>query len=172
MSYNNDERLITILRLIKDGNLGTDRTGTFAKSTDLIDEMGDEAVVNEILPILINKNYIRKINDKFESIHNHALEYDAYQITAMGTNYLSTIGPQSLSIGSISGSNVAINSAGVNQILDKQTDKDMQVITELLQDLADASNRKDKLTILKTLGYIGDKYLDLLIAIIAGGVKL
>ena len=32
--------------------------------------------------------------------------------------------------------------------------------------------KKDKDTIIKTLGYIGDKSLDLLIAIIAGGMKL
>jgi uncharacterized protein (TIGR02391 family) len=84
-----EELAITILRIISEGNLGTDATGHFAKLDDIIEEIGDKNdTKNIIVSFLLPKKYIRKINDKFRAVHNHELEYTAYQITQLGKTYL------------------------------------------------------------------------------------
>ncbi|MES2971406.1 MAG: hypothetical protein V4702_03735 [Patescibacteria group bacterium] len=168
------ELAATILQIIADGNLGTDATGHFAKLDDIINEIGDKQDTLSVLnSFLLPMKYIRKINDRFEEIHKNKLEYKAYQITALGKNYLSQqsamhIDARQNHFGNIYGSNISISSQYVSQIIDKQEDE----TKELLRQLLEVTEKKDKSAILKTLGYIGDKSLDLLIAIIAGGVKL
>lgn len=175
MSLQNDDRTITILRMVADGKLGSDRSGTFAKLDDIIDEFGDKHTVKQFIRYLEDMRYIRQINDKFKELHNSQLEYKAYQITKLGETYLSKHQslPQSISyhqnnFGDISGNNVSINSQYVSQIIERQDGETKKLLAELLE----ATEKKDKSAILKTLGYIGDKSIDLLIAIIAGGVKL
>jgi hypothetical protein len=72
----------------------------------------------------------------------------------------------SYSFGDISGSNIAIGN-NINQIAKKE-DAETQ---KLLQELKVALESRDKNKVLNVLGYLGDKSLDLLIAIIAGGVR-
>ena len=169
MSYKNDERLITVLKLISNANLGSDQTGLFAKYDDLVDEMdSDAAAVDEIIGVLLTKKYIRSANEKYKSVHKYDLEYQAYQITALGSNYLASFGTSpSITLNNIDRSNIAIDSQYVSQVINDQDDE----TRELLGNLVESTQLKDKSAILKTLGYIGDKSLDLLIAIVAGGVK-
>lgn len=166
------ELAITILRMIADGGLGGGAEGTFAKLNDIIEEIGDEEDVESIIDgFLLPMKYIRKINDKFKQVHDHELDYTAYQITESGKTHLSKKGATTIhqnNFGDVYGSNISVDSKYVSQIINSQDDKTKR----LLQSLLVATEKKDKSAIIKTLGYIGDKSLDLLIAIIAGGVKL
>lgn len=174
MDLRNDDRTITILRMVAEGNLGSDQSGTFAKLDDIIEEFGDKHIVKQFIRYLDDMGYIRQINDKFEKLHNNKLEYKAYQITKLGETFLSrhrglaqSVSYHQNNFGDVSGSNVSINSQHVSQIIDRLEDE----TKILLQQLVEAAEKKDKSAILKALGYIGDKSLDLLVAIIAGGVK-
>lgn len=175
MSIQNDERTITILRMVAEGNLGTNRTGLFAKLDTIIEEFGDKHTVKQIIQYLLDKGYVKIINEKFEKIHGNQLDYKAYQITEQGKTHLSKSQTPSQPInyhqnnfGNIYGSNISIDSQYVSQIIDNQDDETKQLLKELLE----ATEKKDKPAILKALGYIADKSLDLLVAIIAGGAKL
>ena len=174
MSLENDDRTITILRIVADGKLGSDRTGTFAKFDDIAIEIGNKHEAKSIINYLLDKGYIRKINDKFEEINNSKLDYKEYQITEKGKTKLNkNTGIHSINLnqnnfGDVNGANISINSQYVSQVIEKQD----QETKEYLHQLLIATDKKDKSAILKTLGYIGDKSVDLLIAIIAGGVKL
>lgn len=175
MSLQNDDRTITILRMVAEGKLGSDRVGLFARLDDIVEEFGDKNVVKQFIEYLQAMGYIRPINDKFEKLHNNKLDYKAYQITEQGKTLLSkhqgvaqNVSFHQNTFGNITGSNIAINSQYVSQIIDDQDEE----TKSMLEDLLRATEQKDKPLILKTLGYIGDKSLDLLVAIIAGGVKL
>lgn len=175
MSLQNDDRTIAILRMVAEGKLGSDLSGTFAKLDDIIEEFGDKHTVKQFVRYLEGMRYIRLINDKFEELHNNILDYKAYQITKLGETYLlkhqgiaQSVSYHQNNFGDISGSNISIDSQYVSQIIDKQDDETKELLTQLLE----ATEKKDKPAILKALGYIGDKSLDLLVAIIAGGVKL
>lgn len=86
-----DELAITILRIIADGDLGTDQTGYFSRLEDIIEEIDNKQDTKSIINnFLLPKKYIRKINDKFKEVHNHELEYVAYQITQLGRTYLNS----------------------------------------------------------------------------------
>lgn len=90
MSLQNDERTITILRIISEGKLGTNKTGLFARIDDIVEEMGDKHATKQIIDgFLLPKKYIRKINDKFKSVTGNELDYKAYQITQLGITFLS-----------------------------------------------------------------------------------
>lgn len=93
MSLQNDERTITILRIISEGKLGSEKTGLFAKLDDVIEEMGDKQATKQIIDgFLLPKKYIRIINDKFKSVTGNELDYKAYQITQLGKTFLSSKG--------------------------------------------------------------------------------
>lgn len=167
-----EELAITILRMVASGNKGTDTTGLFAKLDDILEEVGDKQDTRNVIDhFLLPLKYIRKINDKFKEINGHKLDYVAYQITQLGRTYLESKNAAIINqnnFGNVYGSNISIDSKYVSQIIKEQDDETKQ----LLEDLLVAAEKKDKSVILKTLGYIGNKSLDLLIAIIAGGVKL
>jgi DNA-binding PadR family transcriptional regulator len=161
--------------MVAEGKLGSDQSGTFAKLDDIIEEFGDKHTVKSIIDYLEASNYIRKINDKFEKLHNNKLDYKAYQVTEHGRTRLAKnqgiaqpINYHQNNFGDVYGSNISIDSQYVSQIIEKQDDE----TKELLKELLEATEKKDKPAILKVLGYIADKSLDLLIAIIAGGVRL
>lgn len=166
------ELAVTILRMIANGSLGGGIVGTFAKLDDIIEEVGDKQDAKSVINnFLLPMKYIRKINDKFKEAHNHELDYVAYRITELGKTYLESKNAATIhqnNFGNVYGSNISIDSKYVSQIIKEQSDETKQLLTDLLV----ASEKKDKTVILRTLGYIGDKSLDLLIAIIAGGVKL
>lgn len=174
MSLANDDRTITILRMVADGKLGSDRTGTFAKFDDIAYEIGNKHDTKSIIDYLVKLGYIRNINARFEKLNNSKLDYKAYQITELGRTKLSkNSGAQPYNLnqnnfGNITGANISINSQYVSQVIEKQDQETKELLSQLLL----ATERKDKSAILKTLGFIGDKSIDLLIAIIAGGVKL
>ena len=105
------------------------------------------------------------------------LNFSAVAITAWGVDLVEdpeefgkifSINLHQNNFGDISGSNISINSPYVSQVISQQDAE----TKKLLEDLLEATKKKDRPAILKALGHIGDKSLDLLVAIIAGGAKL
>lgn len=134
----------------------------------------DEKTLHQEISYLEQKNWL-SVKGKF--MGKQYLNYSAVAITAWGVDLVEdpeefgkmfAINIHQNNFGDISDSNIAINSEYVSQVLKKQDAE----TKELLRSLLEAVGNKDKPSILKALGYIGDKSLDLLIAIIAGGVKL
>jgi hypothetical protein len=134
----------------------------------------DEKTLHQEISYLEQKNWV---NIKGKFMGKQYLNFSAVAITAWGVDLVEdpeefgrvfSINLHQNNFGDITGSNISINSQYVSQLIQKQDD----TTQKLLEDLIRAADNKDKSTILKTLGYIGDKSLDLLIAIIAGGVKL
>jgi hypothetical protein len=66
----------------------------------------------------------------------------------------------------VSNSNVNIDSNNVQQIINNETDPDLKL---KLEELQGALNEGDKSKIMSILGYIGDKSVDVLIAILTSG---
>jgi hypothetical protein len=175
MSIENDKRTTTILRMISQGSLGSEKTGTFAKIDDIIEEFGDKQTVKSFVDYIVGMGYARIINSKFEKITGNKLDYKGYQITEHGRTFLNDKQASSQSVsyhqntfGDVHGSNISIDGKYVSQLVNNE-DSEMK---ELLEQLFEATEKKDKITIMKTMGYIGDKSLDLLVAIVAGGIKL
>lgn len=136
----------------------------------------DEKTLHQEIAYLEQKNLVVT---KGRFIGKPYLNYSAVAITAWGIDLVEdpdkfgrlfsiNIDARQNNFGNITGSNINIDSRYVSQIINEQDDKTQ----ELLKDLNESIKKKDKDTIIKTLGYIGDKSLDLLIAIIAGGMKL
>ena len=71
----------------------------------------------------------------------------------------------------LTNSTLAINSPYSTQNVHiEHSDAFDEETLKLLEDLRDALNKKDKVTVTKILGFIADKSFDLLIAIVAGKV--
>ena len=136
----------------------------------------DEKTLHQEITYLEQKNLV---TNKGRFMGKPYLNYSAVAITAWGIDLVEdsdefgrlfsiNIDARQNNFGNITGSNINIDSRYVSQIINEQDDK----AQELLKNLNESIKNKDKDTIIKTLGYIGDKSLDLLIAIIAGGMKL
>lgn len=167
MSFENDDRSITVLRMVANGQLGTDKTGLFAKFDNIAEEIGNKIDTKDIINFLLSKNFIRKINDKFQKIHNHELEYMAYQITELGKTFLNKHhAVQSFSMGD--NVNFAYNSPGASQSINiGDLDDDLKAKVE---ELYAAIKSNDKTTFKKTLAYIADKSVDVAIALVTGAL--
>lgn len=158
----------TVLRMISEANLGTDKTGLFKKHDDIASELGE---TNESLQPTIDKllgqKLIRIVNDKFEQIHGHALEYIAYQITELGKSYLhQNSRPASTVYNGIYGSNIAHNSSNVTQSISiNALAPDVQ---EKIKEFDVAIKQKDSSAMKRAFGYIADKSVDVAIALVTG----
>jgi hypothetical protein len=176
MSIQNDERTITILRIISQADLGGEHPiGMFASQDKICDEMGEKHTTKDIIRYLEDMRYIRSVNKQYEEKYGRELGYKAYQITEHGKTHLvkhqgasPSFSYHQNNFGDITSSNISIDSQYVSQIIEEQDDETKELLLKLLE----VTEKKDKSAILKTLGYIGDKSLDLLIAIIAGGARL
>lgn len=158
----------TVLREIAHEPLRTDIFGEFQSVARLrarFNSNQQEKLSQALIELLRNE----LIEEIFEPDSQGNNQLRGYKLTPIGRNLLAKSGggTSSYNFGDISGSNIAIGE-NINQLL-QQEDKETQ---QLLIKLEEALRDKDKTEVLKTLGYIGDKSLDLLIAIIAGGIKL
>lgn len=158
----------TVLRMISEANLGTDATVRFRKHDDIAAELGE---TNESLQPTIDKllaqKLIRIVNDKFEQIHGHALEYTAYQIKELGRSHLQQgNNPAATVYSRIYGSNIAHNSSNVTQTISiKTVAPDVQ---EKIKEFDAAVRQKNGSTMKQAFGYIADKAVDVAIALATG----
>lgn len=154
--------------MISEANLGTDKTGLFRKHDDIASELGE---TNESLQPTIDKllaqRLIRIINDKFEQVHGHGLEYTAYQITELGKSHLhQNSHPASTVYNGIYGSNIAHNSSNVTQTISISVlAPDIQ---EKVKEFDAAVKQKDGSAMKRAFGYIADKSVDAAIALATG----
>lgn len=136
----------------------------------------DEKTLHQEVIYLEQKNFV---TTKGRFMGKPYLNYSAVAITAWGIDLVEdpnefgrlfsiNIDAHQNNFGDITGSNINIDSKYVSQIISEQDDKTQELLVSLNRSIKE----KDKNAIIKTLGYIGDKSLDLLIAIIAGGMKL
>lgn len=136
----------------------------------------DEKTLHQEITYLEQKNLL---TTKGRFMGKPYLNYIAVAITAWGIDLVEdpnefgrlfsiNIDARQNNFGDITGSNINIDSKYVSQIISEQDDKTQELLVSLNRSIKE----KDKNAIIKTLGYIGDKSLDLLIAIIAGGMKL
>lgn len=136
----------------------------------------DEKTLHQEISYLEQKNLV---NIKGKFMGKAYLNYMAIAISAWGIDLVEDpeefgrlfsvkIDASHNSFSNISNSAITLNSEYVSQVVKGENDD----TKKLLEQLIEAADQKDKSAVLKTLGYIGDKSLDLLIAIVAGGVKL
>lgn len=167
-----DEYDETVLREIADGNRKTDATDLFIAKSDLEDEFGANSPrLGEAIDNLKNKRrYIKDIKAILAAIGDTSIDYEAYQVTALGKNYLAKSQGNSINYTIGGHANIAHLSPGATQSINiNDLDNDLK---QKISELQLATKKKDKSAILKILGYIGDKSVDLLAAIAAGQVKL
>lgn len=158
----------TVIRMISEANLGTDATGHFRKHDDIAAELGEtNESLQPTIDKLLDQKLIRIVNDKFEQIHSHALEYTAYQITELGKSHMHQNNHPSPTVYSgIYGSNIAHNSSNVTQTISiKTVAPDVQ---EKIKEFDAAVQQKDGSAMKKAFGYIADKAVDVAIALVAG----
>ena len=168
-----DEYDESVLREVANANRGSDQTGLFRAKSDLEDEFGkDSHRLGAAIDNLKNKrHYIKDIKAILAAIGDVSIDYDAYQITALGKNYLAKSSSANSTNYTVGGhANIAHHSPGAAQSINiNELDDDLK---QKISGLQDAIKNKDRSAILKTLSYIGDKSVDLLIAIVAGRVEL
>ena len=168
MEANLDITENTVLRMISEANLGTDKTGFFRKHDDIAAELGE---TNESLQPTINKlveqRFIRIVNDKFEQVHGHTLEYTAYQITELGKSHMHQSNhPAPTVYSNINGSNITHNSSHVTQTISiSALAPDIQ---EKVKEFDVAVKQKDSSAMKRAFGYIADKSVDVAIALMTG----
>jgi len=160
----------TALRMIGEANLGTDKTGLFRKHDDIAAELGE---TNESLQPIIDKllaqKFIRIVNDKFEQVHRHPLDYVAYQITEIGKSHMYQDNhPAPTIYSNINGSNIAHNSSNVTQTISvSNMPPDIQ---EKIKEFDAAVKQKDGSAMKRIFGYIADKTVDVAIALVTGAL--
>lgn len=129
--------------------------------------------LHQELIYLEQKGYIR-IPDKV--MGQEFLNFTFVAITAGGVdliedpdafNKLFAVHVHQHNFGDVANSNVSINSQHVSQMVQVADDE----TKALLKSLEQALEKKDQKGILKSLKYLGDKSVDLLIAIVAAGLR-
>ena len=155
-----DEYDESVLREIAAPNRGSDQTGLFRAKSDLEDEFGKDShrLGIAIENLKDKRHYIKDIEAVLASIGDTSIDYDAYQITALGKNYLAKASSTNNSFSNITNSNIANHSTNVQQsisIFDQP-----QEIQEKYAELQTAVLQKDGSAIKKTFGYIADKAVD------------
>jgi len=105
------------------------------------------------------------------------LHFSGLKITAYGIDLvedpeefgkLFSINISSNSFGDINNSNISVNSNNIQQLIKNETNDELK---SKLKELEKAINEKDKSRIIKTLQYIGDKSVDVLIALLINKVS-
>jgi len=115
---------------------------------------------------LIRCEYLEEINEHL----SNGSHWSGYRLTPIGRSLLARSSGSSINYSVNGNANIAHNSPGATQSIDiNKLDDDLK---QKISELKEATKKKDKSAILKTLGYIGDKSVDLLVAITAGNVKL
>jgi len=158
----------TVLRMISEANLGTDKTGLFRRHDDIAAELGEtNDSLQPIIDKLLEQRLIRIVNDKFEQVHGHALEYTAYQITELGKSHMHQNNlPTPTVYSNINGSNIAHNSSNVTQTISINTlASDIQ---EKVKEFDAAVKQKDGSAMKRAFGYLADKSVDVAIALATG----
>jgi hypothetical protein len=136
----------------------------------------DDKTLHQEISYLEQKNWVKTSG---EYMGKQYLNFSFVGITAWGVDLVEdpeefgkifsiSIDARQNHFSNISGSNIAIDTKYVSQIINDADDE----TSLLLNDLLKALEKSDKNKIIKILGYIGDKSMDLLVAIVAGGVKL
>lgn len=95
-----------------------------------------------------------------------------YELAPLGKSYLAKTTTNYTSFSNITGSNISNASHNISQsnyIKNEMIDEETQ---ELLTELKDAIVQQDKSRIVKTLEYIGDKSVDVLIGVLTGKLQL
>lgn len=156
-----------VLRMIGEPNRGTDQTGRFRAKSDLDEEFGEDSPrLAQAIQALMKRKYIKDIEAVLAAIGDTAIDYEAYQLTALGANYLAKSSSQSTTFNNISHSNIANNSSNVSQSINiNEQPKDIQ---EKYIELQNAMSKKDPSAMKRAFGYIADKSIDVAVAIAAG----
>ncbi len=156
-----------VLRMINEPNRGTDRTGKFLAISDLEKEFGkDSSRLKQSIHTLVKKRYIRDMEGVLSAIDGASVDYEAYQLTALGSNYLAKNNSLGTSFSNISNSNIAHNSSNVIQSINISGQP--QDIQEKYYELNEAIKKSDASAIKRAFDYIVDKSIDVAIAIATG----
>lgn len=88
----------TVLRMVSEADRGGQppALGLFRCADDIIDELGDESSVLNVLDNLARAGLIREVSEKFEALNGHSLGYSAYQITELGKTHTKGFGAQNI----------------------------------------------------------------------------
>ncbi len=172
MTYSSlDEYDEAVLREIAAPNRGSDQTGLFRAKSDLEDEFGKDShrLGLAIENLKDKRRYIKDIKAVLAAIGDTSINYDAYQVTALGKNYLAKTNSTTNSFSNITNSNIANHSANIQQSI--SISDQPQEIQEKYAELQTAILQKDSPGIKKAIGYIADKAVDVAIAIMSGSLK-
>lgn len=158
-----------VLRMVSEPNRGTDQIGQFLAKSDLEDEFGkDSPRLAQSIQNLSKRGYIKDIKAVLAATGNASIGYEAYQLTALGSNYLAKSSSQNTSFNNITNSNIASNSSDIHQSISiREQPEDIQ---EKYQELQNAIANRDPSAIKRAFGYIADKSVDVAIAIVTGAL--
>jgi hypothetical protein len=152
----------TVLREIAHEPLRVDLYGEYQTKARLKARFNADTAIAE----LIRSEYLEEINENLSNGSN----WNGYRLTPLGRSLLARSSGNSINYSVTGNANIAHNSPGAEQSINiNELDDDLK---HKIRELQEATKKKDKSAILKTLGYIGDKSEDLLVAIIAGQLKL
>src|SRR3989344_2222794 len=158
-----------VLRMINEPNRVTDQTGRFRAKSDLEDEFGKGSHrLGAAIALLKKRGYVKDIKAILASIGDTSIDYEAYQLTALGKNYIANTAASLTSFNNITNSNIAHQSQNVSQnikIADQPKD-----IQEKYKELQEAVAKKDSSAMKKAFGYITDRSVDVAIAIATGAL--
>jgi len=123
---------------------------------NLIGNFSNKREAKEVLDrYLVKMDYVRPSDDN-----------QFYKITALGRAYLSQSSTGSVSYSHISNSNIAHQSPNSSQpITLNELPDDIQ---KMIADFDDATHKNDGKEMMKALGYIADKSVDVAISLITG----
>ena len=120
------------------------------------------------IALLKKRGYVKDIKAILASIGDTSIDYEAYQLTALGKNYIANTAASLTSFNNITNSNIAHQSQNVSQnikIADQPKD-----IQEKYKELQEAVAKKDSSAMKKAFGYITDRSVDVAIAIATGAL--
>jgi len=166
-----DEYDEAVLREIASPNRGSDQTGLFRAKSDLEDEFGkgSHRLGVAIENLKDKRHYIKDIKAVLAYIGDKSIDYDAYQITALGKNYLAKTNSTANSFSNITNSNIANHSTNVHQSI--SISNQPEEIQKKYSELQAAILHKDSPAIKRAFGYIADKAVEVAIAITTGSLK-
>lgn len=160
-----DELTASVLEDIGKADRGSDQIGFFRAYSDTQKEFqGFESNLQDAIELLIENDYIRKVEPVKDPSGEYSIEYLAYRLTPMGRRYLITSSAGYTSISGLNNSNLSLNSPGSRQKLKiGQIDKETK---ELLEQLKLALEKGDKKNGKKIINLLADKSFDVISSII------
>lgn len=133
---------------------------------DDIDDILDQLIARKYIKI---KNFVPFAYDFGDGL-KQATAIDIYELTPIGKNFLANKTANFTSFNNISHSNITHQSSQINQIL--QINNLPEDVQQMLKELQFAVEKRDKNGIKKALSYLADKSVDVVIALITGGLNL